>query len=194
MLVAGLALLLAAVVVTLLHAERRQAGSNQVAAVEEVVNRRGSWRRCQEGENVPKDAAVLRLLVGTNGRPAPGIRVTASSLDGDVVTTGRLAPGGRQGPVEIPMRLVEATQVGLRVCVSVAGSGQTVLYGERETLRLEWWRDGRESWFALLPAIAHRFGLAKANPLGGLLLVGAGLVLLLCWVAAIRLLLREVGR
>jgi hypothetical protein len=193
-LAAGFVLLLAAVAITLAHAEPRQAGSNHVPEAEEVVKRRGVWRHCQGGEIVPKDAAKLRLLVGTYGRPTPRLRVRALAPGGGVATAGSLPAGRAEGHVDIPVRPVGQSQGDVRVCVSVSGPGRTVLYGSAGRLRLDWFRAGSESWFGLLPTIAHRFGLARANPVGPLLLPLAGLILLAAWVATAMLALRELGR
>ena len=81
----------------------------------------------------------------------------------------------------------------MRVCVRLRAAGATVLYGAQGRVRFEWIRPGSESWFALLPTIAHRFGLGRATVAGSLLLPLAALVLLAAWAAAVRLLLREAG-
>jgi hypothetical protein len=189
----GFLLLLAAVVFLLSQSKPRQAGSNHVPEVAEVVKRGGSWQRCQDGETVPKDAARLRLLVGTYGRPTPELRVVARGPDRERVTSGSLPPGGHEGHVEIPVRRVGETQTDVRVCVSVSGSGRTMLYGAGEGLRLEWLRAGSESWFSLVPTVSHRFGLGKANPFGSWLLALGGLVLVAVSVATARLVLRELA-
>jgi hypothetical protein len=191
-LAAGFVLLLAALLVTLSHSAPRQAGANHVPEVEEVAKRRGNWRHCQAGEVVPKDAANLRLLVGTYGRPTPELRVTARRSGGEVVTAGGRPAGGAEGHVDVPVRRVVETEGDARVCVSVSGQGRTVLYGAGGRLRLDWYREGTESWFALLPTIAHRFGLARANPIGAWLLPLAALILLAAWAATVRLVLREM--
>lgn len=192
MLAGGFLILLAALAVTLSQATPRQAGSNWVPEVEEVAKKRGSWRHCQDGEIVPKDAARLRLLVGTYGRPTPGLRVVVRRPNGPVVTSGSLPRGASEGDVEIPVRPVEKTESALRVCILVSGPGRTVLYGAGRRLRFGWLREGSESWFSLLPTIAHRFRLGKANPIGSGLFVVAGLLVLAGWVATVRLVLREL--
>ena len=113
---------------------------------------------------------------------------------GETITDGSLPFGQREGHVRIPVRPVENTRGALRVCVSVAGQGRTVLYGAGGRLRFEWLRDGQESWFALLPEVAHRFGLGKANPFGGFLIVVAGLILLASWLLTLRVVSSEVGQ
>jgi hypothetical protein len=193
-LAAGFALLAVGLVVTLSQSAPRPAGSNQVAQLEEVAKLRGAARRCQDGEVVPGDTAALRLLVGTYGRPAPGVHVSVRGPRGQLLTSGTRAPGGPEGNVEIPVGRVDETSGGNRVCVTVSGPGRTVLYGSAGRLHLEWMRPGSESWFSLIPTIAHRFGLAKANVFGSLLLAPAALILLAAWAAAARLVVREVGR
>jgi hypothetical protein len=192
-LVAGLVLLLAAVLVTMASSAPRQAGSNYVPDTEEVVNRHGPWRHCQDGELVPKDAARLRLRVGTYGRPTPAVRITARGPGGDLVTAGGVAAGGREGDVYVPVRRVQRTRQGVRVCVSVSGRRRAVLYGAAGRLRLDWYRPGEETWFEILPTIAHRFSLARANPIGPALLPLAAVILLGCWLAATRIVVRELG-
>jgi hypothetical protein len=69
-----------------------------------------------------------------------------------------------------------------------------VLYGTVDRVRLEWLREGRESWLDIVPAVAHRFGLGKPFMSGpGLLLLTVAL-LALAWVVALRLIAREMGR
>ena len=191
-LVAGFVLLLAALGVTLAKSTPRAAGSNHVAQSEEVATLRGHAEHCEDAQLIPKDAGALRLLVGTYGLPAPAIRVTARTADGTLVTAGRRAAGGPEGSVDIPVRTTTAASPGARVCVAVAGSGRTVLYGSAGALHLEWLRPGSESWLGLLPTVAHRFGLAKWPALGAPLLALAALLVVAAWCAAVRLVVREL--
>jgi len=193
-LAAGFVLLAGALVVTLGHSAPRSAGSNQVPETEEVVKLRRAARHCQGDEIVPGGAAAMRLLVGTYGRPAPRIDVAVRGSGGQTLTSGAREPGAPEGNVEIPVRGVGKTSAGNRVCISVSGHGRAVLYGSGGRVHIEWMRSGSESWFELMPVIAHRFGLAKANLLGSLLLPFAALILLAAWIGAARLVLREVGR
>jgi hypothetical protein len=191
--VLGVAALLVALAVLLAQSDARQAGSNSVVEAAEATEVPDSGVKCQAGETVPADATRLRLLVGTYGRPVPDITVTAQLADGTLVTNGRLPRGEREGHVEIPMRRVERTTTGAEVCIHVDGAQRTVLYGEASAVRLDWLRSGNESWFALIPTLAHRFALGKASLFGSLwLLVVAAVVLVAC-ALAIRLLLRELG-
>ena len=193
-LVAGIVVLLAAVGITMAQPAPRAAGSNHVPEIEEAVKlKRGGGRHCQDGETIPRDAAALRLLIGTYGRPVPKSSVSARRANGGQVTAGERPAGGSEGHVDIPVKRVEVSASGVRVCVRVSGSGRSVLYGAGGRVRFEWMRPGSESWFALLPTITHRFGLGRANLAGSLLLPFVGLLLLAAWAVAIRLVLREVG-
>jgi hypothetical protein len=190
-LAAGLATVIIALALVLTQSGYRQAGSNHVPESEESVKLRGGGVHCEEGQIVPKDAAALRLLVGTYGRPVPAIEVTARA-NGRTVTRGALPAGQAEGPVRVALRDVPRTTGGTRVCVRVGKSGRTVLYGLAGHVRLEWLRPGRESWLGVLGPVAHRFGLAKANPFGDFLLVFAALILAAAWALTARLVLREL--
>ncbi len=189
----GFLLLVLTLGFVLFDSEQRQAGSNHVPEVEEVVKRRGDWRRCQDGEIVPEGAAALLLRVGTYGRPTPPLRVTARGEDGDFITDGSLPFGQREGHLRIPVRTGRphaGERARLRDGVRVrAAPCSTERVGGCD---FDWLRDGQESWFALLSPVADRFALGKANPLGGLLILFAGLILLASWALAVRIVLREV--
>jgi hypothetical protein len=189
----GLALLLVALAFTLLQSAPRSAGSNFVPELGEVAKLRGPERRCQDGETVPADTGALRVLIGTYGRPAPALAVVVRRPDGALVTRGRLAAGGPEGHVDIPVRELDGRATGVRVCLNVGGGGRTVLYGSAGRLHLEWLRPGSESWLGLAPTVAHRFALGRWNPFGTLLLATLGVLLVAAWAAAAWLVLREAG-
>jgi hypothetical protein len=189
----GFALLLVALAVTLLQSDPRAAGSNYVGELEQVTELRGSGRHCQDGEAIPAGTGALRLLIGTYHRPAPDLRVVVTR-GGEAVTTGSLPGGGAEGHVDIPVREVDDPEAGVRLCVMVEGGGRTVLYGAAGKLHFEWLRAGSESWLELLPTVADRFALGRWNPLGSLLLPAVALLLVAAWIAAARLILREVSR
>jgi hypothetical protein len=188
---AGAVALLAALALVLTDSKPRQSGSNYVAELEPVAEVDGDGARCQRGVVLPADTSGVRLLLGTYGRPTPAVVVLARD-DGRTITSGTLPGGEREGHVTVPLAPVGAETRASRVCVRVEGTGPTVLYGSAGTVRLEWIRPGSESWLDLLPVVARRFGYGKANPFGSGLLIAAGLLLLAAWLAAGRLLLREL--
>ncbi|MBN1528509.1 MAG: hypothetical protein JW895_05580 [Thermoleophilaceae bacterium] len=188
---AGAVALLAVLALVLTDSKPRQSGSNYVAELEPVAQVEGDGRRCQRGVTLPADTSSVRLLLGTYGRPTPTVVVRATDR-GRTITQGTLRGGGREGHVTVPVAPVDAQTRARRVCVEVRGSGPTVLYGSSGTVRLEFLRPGSETWLDILPVVARRFGYGKANPFGSALVFVAGLLLLLAWVAAGRLLIREL--
>jgi len=191
---AGLALVAGLVLVLLLGDAQRRAGGNYVPEFGPVTELRGADRRCERNQLVPGDSGALSLLVGTYERPTPEIEVTISDSDGRPVSSGRLPAGQAEGRVVIPVERVEDTTAGLDVCIATGPGGRTVLYGRGRDVRLVWMRPGSESYLALLPTVAHRFGLGKLNPFGAWLMALAALVLAAAWLAALRLVLRQAGQ
>src|SRR5215211_7535052 len=116
--------------VVLGQAAPRQAGMNSILEIAQAAQLRPGERHCQRGETVPKDAARLRLLVGTYGKPVPELRVTVRDPDGRLVTRGRLPAGAREGHVVIPLHEVRQTTAGTEVCIQQADGRPLVLYGQ----------------------------------------------------------------
>jgi hypothetical protein len=187
----GVVALIVGLAVLLGHSAPRQAGTNSIVEAGQVIELRGDDRHCQPGETAPRDAARLRLLVGTYGHPVPTLRVTVRGEAGHVLTEGTKPAGGREGHVVIPLRKVEKTTPGTEVCIATSGGQRMVLYGQPPNIRLEWLRPGEESWYALVPTVAHRFALGKAALFGSLWLVFAGLLVLAAALIAVRVILRE---
>jgi hypothetical protein len=183
--------LLAILALVLTDSKPRQSGSNYAAELGPVTEVEGTGARCQRGVTLPADTAGVRLLLGTYGRPTPTVVVRATGR-GRTITQGTLRGGGREGHVTVPITPVRSETRAGRVCVRIEGSGPTVLYGSGGIVRLEFLRPGSESWLDLLPVVARRFGYGKANPFGSALILVAALVLLAAWLAAGRLLVREL--
>lgn len=192
---AGVLAVLVAVGVVLTESGQRQAGSNYVPELTQALTIKGAGEHCQVGQILPGDTAAVRLLVGTFDRPGPLLEVMVRA-DGKLLTSGRLAasPTPPTEHVVVPLRPVEQTTSNATVCVRVRAKGdrRTALFGTLGQVRLEWLRDGRESWAELLPTVLHRFALGKANPVGPWLLPVAALLLLLAIGAALRLAAREL--
>ncbi len=187
----GLAVLAGLVLVLLLGQAERRSGSNYVPEYGPVTELRGAAQRCEEEELVPGDSGALKLLVGTHGRPTPDLTVTVTAQGRRLVSRGRLPAGEREGRVVIPVDPIDESVPGARVCIRTGPGGRTVLYGRGDKVRLAWLRPGSESRLALLPTVAHRFGLAKLNPFGPWLLAVVALVMALAWFLALRLVVRE---
>jgi hypothetical protein len=188
---AGSLLLIAALGLVLTDSKPRQSGSNYVQEVGPAADFDGSGVRCQRDTPLAADTDRVRILLGTGGKPTPEVEVTATS-EGRRLMAGTLPAGKPQGHVVVPLRPVNRVARTARVCVRVRGDGRTLLFGSHGLVRLEWLRPGSESWLDRLSTVARRFGYAKANAFGAWLLPIAGLVLLLAWLLAGRLLLREL--
>jgi len=187
----GVVALVACVAVVLAQSGARQAGTNSILEIAQAAQLRSGERHCQPGETVPKDASGLRLLVGTYGQPVPELRVTVRDPDGRLVTDGRLPTGAHEGRVLIPLREVRQTTTGTEVCIQQKDGRRLVLYGQPPAIRLEWLRSGDETWYALVPAVAHRFSLGKAALFGSWWILVPALLMLLAAAAALRTVLRE---
>jgi hypothetical protein len=196
-LAAGLVVVAVGLALVLLDSEPRQAGSNYIPEAAEALTLAGrNASSCQADQVIPADAAALRLLVGTYERPTPEFRVSVRA-EGDAIAAGRLPAGRPEGHVVVPIEPVDETRANVDVCVEArAGRSdrRTVLYGTPNQIRLEWLRQGDESWLELLPTVAHRFGLGKPFVSGAWVLGLAAVLLGLAWVLALRLALRELGR
>jgi hypothetical protein len=189
----GLALVAGLVLVLLLSEGPRRSGSNYVPEHAAVTELRGGDEHCELNQLVPGDTGVLRLQVGTYGEPTPELRVTVTTPERGVVSSGRLPAGSREGHVLVPLTRVDRSVAGARVCIRTGPGRRSVLYGRGENVRLAWMRPGSESRLAMLPTIAHRLGLAKLNPFGSWLLVLVTLALAAAWFVALRLVLRKTA-
>ena len=193
-LAAGLLVVLVALAVVLLDSKSRQAGSNYVPEVAPTATLGRVDEHCEFEQVVPQDAGALKLLLGTFGRPSPPITVSVTAA-GELVSSGRLDGGHPDGEVTVPIRDVPKLRSNARVCIKadgVSAKRRVLLYGNGTLVRLEWARPGNESWFALIPTVAHRFGLGKPFVSGGWVLLAMALLLAAAWALALRLVIREL--
>ncbi|MEX2195789.1 MAG: hypothetical protein WD844_10935 [Thermoleophilaceae bacterium] len=203
---AAVAVLIVGVALALPSGEPRLAGTNDLRAFHPILLPAESTL-CQGPELVPADSARLRVF--TSGTHGAGPPLDVELRDGGrVLGSGRAAEGYGDGGVVSEIGRIEDTRVVEEVCVEnladrpVALSGQPVpsdqvaqVNGrpEEARVRLEWVRSGSESWLDLAPAVLHRFGLGKADWLGSWTLFLAVLLVLLTWIAGLRLVLRRDG-
>lgn len=175
---AGLALLAAGVAAALAASQPRLAGTNDLRAGDAIALAPGR-RLCQAQEEVFADADRLRLLSAPGTADGPPLAV---ELRDGRRTVARGAVAGGYAAGYAVARLDRVTDARLaEVCVTNAGEEPVALLGQAlppeqaarldgepapGRLRLEWVRPGSESWLALVPVIAHRFGFGKADWLG----------------------------
>jgi hypothetical protein len=207
----GIGLLAVTLVAMLLHAGPRRAGSDRTPNGAFVVILTAGQQACQAAELVPADTAALRLTIGTYGSPGPPVTASATDAAGRVVTSGRLAPGWREGVVSIPVRRVTAARAPARVCltdaapagtpgrIAIAGvrgdPGFTILVaGTPEPgvrVRIDYMRPGRETWLQMLPTLAERLSLGKSGLVRHWAWVAVPLLMVLAIALALRVVLAD---
>jgi hypothetical protein len=201
----GLSAIALAAVAILAQSAPRRAGTNLTANTGYVIALAPGSQLCEPGELVPGDTGALRLSADSGSRPGPRLDLTMSDARGQIAAGG-VAGGWRSGTLTIPVSHVRETKQGVQICLVNRGSEQVsfggsvpdanfyvVLAGKplNGRMRIEYMRPGSESWLSLLPTLAHRFSLAKADIVRHWA-VGAVLVLmLLAIVLAVRTLLKE---
>jgi hypothetical protein len=203
----ALALVVGALVLIMSGRAARLSGTDHTNPNEFVATLHSGQELCQPGMLLPNDAQRVEILVGTYGHPVPALAMRFLAASGQL-TSGRLAPGAKEGDVSVPLRYPHGPTVGGTLCVHVGASpANTVLGGDvfapgpsseqvdgkpqGGRISVSYLRPGRESWWQLLPTLDRRFGLGKASFFGDWTLPVAALVLLGVWVAAARLLVRE---
>lgn len=196
--------------VALLARAPRRSGTNYTAPATFVAALAPGQQACQVGEELPGDTAAVQLSIGTYGRPGPPLTLAATRPGGRLLTQGALPAGWRQGTVRIPVRRVHSAAADARVCVRVAPAPRgtaITLAGNFEPgyamevggqplptakVRFDYLRPGRESWYELLPTIAHRFSIAKAGFLRDWEWLAALALVLATAFLALRTVLRSV--
>jgi len=191
--------------------EPRLSGTDYTPPAAFVTALQPGQRACQGSELLPADTAAVRLTLGTYGRPGPRVTLTATGPAGRPLTRGVLAAGWHQGVVSIPVRHVSSATNNVRICVGVAPAprasaialGGNVEPGEEVEIdgrsfrgvrfRVDYLRPDRESWYELLPTIAHRFSIAKAGFLRSWEWAAALLLVFASAFLAIRTVLRSVA-
>lgn len=200
-------LALAGVAVALAASAPRLAGTNDLRLFHGISVPAGATV-CQGPELVPADSARVRLLVG--GTEGSGAAVALSVRDGGRTVARGGVPGGYgDGALVVGIGDVPNAMLADRVCIENRGRAPLSIQGETfppeqaaridgsrgdGRVRLEWLRAGNESWLELAPAVLDRFGLGKAGWLGSWTLFLAAALVLLSWVAALRLVTDEPGR
>ena len=201
--------LLAALAATLARSETRYAGFNSIRPVQSVAQLERGDSVCQQSELMPADTSAVEVVVGTMGAAGPPLRVDVTLESGERHGRGRVAGGYGDGRLAIPIPTLPYTAPGTKVCVTNEGrmavqligvetpSGGTELNGKPQAalLTLAYRRAGEESTFALLPTIAHRFGVAKTTLAGSWTMWAlAGIFLLTSALALALVLGRDFGR
>jgi hypothetical protein len=145
--------------------------------------------RCEQGQFVPAETTVLRVYAGSD-RGAEGEPLQLSIADagtGEVVYRRRVDGGYPSGPLDVPVRPPGRDLDNGEVCIENLGAGAMAFAGNRtregavvpaddvpqgdlrvppeapadEEVRIDLFRPGSESLWALGPEVARRFALFK---------------------------------
>jgi hypothetical protein len=175
-LAAGLALIVAAIVVTLSLSPLSVASMNS-ALNEKLASTQQASGACQSNEVLPRGTSAIRIALSAFLGP----HVTVKALSGKrVVTDGARGSGWTGGVVTVPVKSVPRTIPHVRICFALALAGdETVsMYGEPSApalaarsgegaplpgrVRIEYLRPG-PSWLSLSSSVARHMGLGHAG-------------------------------
>jgi hypothetical protein len=209
--VLGVALALVAVGLVAVLSQRgeRMAGTSFVPNRTFAVELPPHGRACQPGTHLADDSAAAVVLVGSFGRPVPALTLTFTEPGGRLVARGSVAGGGPEGERTVPFeRVVEGGREGVIACVRNHGDVRVALGGDtaapptaarvggavtQGAVGFRYLRVGDESWSAIAPVVAQRFGLGKSALFGTWTLPVLALALIALWFATLRLLGRETS-
>jgi hypothetical protein len=203
----GLLAIAMAFALLLLHSAPRRSGTDLTPNANFAAVLSAGQQTCQDHELLPADTAAVRMTMGTYGKPGPRVSVSLTGPHGEVLTTGALAAGWRQGVVEIPVAHVSMASVEAHVCLRDDGPSRVALAGDsgdqfhtmqvagktvhNAQLLYEYMRPGSESWLQLLPTAVYRFSLGKSGLVRHWAWAGALALMLLAVGLALRTILRE---
>ena len=188
----------------------RTAGSNLIRpdSFSEILPADGTL--CQAVGPLPPDAAQVSVLIGTYDRPMPAISLRFLTSSRQVAAFGQLAPGApaKQGYVMVSLRRVRGAAPVTTACLHLGGTahyaigGETgpvtpisaVINGKQQSgsISIFYYRRGSESWWQLLSTLDQRFAFGKATFFGAWTLPVMALLVVLVWLATLRLLGREL--
>lgn len=202
----------AALLVAVITAPRpRLAASNSlVVASGAVLVVPPGEERCEQGQFVPATTATLRVYAGwdsgTGGEP---LRFSIVDTDSAELVSRRRVDGGyAPGALDVPVDPPPHDLTDGKVCIENLGSRSMAFAGNRtplgggvlwkgappdEEIRIDFFRPGRESLWALAPEVARRFSLFKPALAGPWLMWAVLTVALGAVTAAVLLASREPG-
>jgi hypothetical protein len=206
----GLLAIAVAFAVLLTHAEPRRSGTDYTPNANFAAKLNPGQQTCQAHELLPADTAAVRMTLGTYGAPGPRVSVSVTGPHGAALTAGGLAPGWRQGVVEIPVTRVHVASAEATACLRDDGPARVAVAGDSgdsfHTMQVagktiqnaqvlyEYMRPGSESWLQLLPTAVYRSTLGKSGLIRHWAWAGALALMLLAIGLALRTLAREGAR
>jgi hypothetical protein len=172
----GLALIAAAIGVTLARSPSTLAGTNAVSAASTLAASASAIGACQSGETLPADTTAIRLSLSA----IIGARVSVTVLSGrQVVARGTHGTGWSGGEVTVAVARVPRTVSHVTTCFALGElNGKVSLIGEptppsraavtgtgqplRGRFRTEYVQPGRTSWLSLASSVARHLSLGRS--------------------------------
>ncbi len=182
----GVLVLILAILAVVTDPRPRLAASNsQVVVSGSVVTVAPSASHCQMGQFVPDETARLRVFVGAVEQPTgEPLMFSIANGAGAVVSQQRVEGGYPSGALELPIRPPDDDLANGEVCIANLGSRPMAFAGHvtpanadatqqqgedgpvangDEEVRVDLFRSGEESLWALAPEVARRFSLFKPS-------------------------------
>lgn len=175
---------------TMRHTGERVAGTNSVTPQGTIFEVHDRQTACQ-ATLLPKGARTVMLWVKREEGYSPRITLTFTS-QGRRIAAGHLDENWAGDFVRIPIDRASRTYPDATMCIRADGPKGFWLSGipsqfliatldgqpQGTAIAVEFYRAGNESWWGILPTIAHRAGVLKGS-LAGAWAFWAALVLLL---------------
>jgi Predicted membrane protein (DUF2142) len=194
----GLALVAAAVVLTLSGSPPRVLGTNAIAHTMAIGSTTGGASACQPGGALPRGTSAVRLGLQAGAGPS----VTVSVQSGErVLTRGARGSGWTGGDVTVPVEAVRGATRDVRVCYTLGPiRGHVTIFGQQVgspkaptgRMAIEYLTAGNKSWWSSALSVARRIGLGRA-PSGTWIAVLVALLMTIVATLASYLCLRELG-
>jgi hypothetical protein len=193
-LAAGLALIAAAVLLTLLHVPLTAAHTD-LGAKHNLVKTVKPAAACQAEESLPAGTTAIRLSLASALGPRVAVKVFSGTR---ILTQGAVPAGWSSGSVTVPVKPLAQTVTPVKVCFALASINGVVSMQGFSTSRavaarseegvlpgrmaIEYLRPGGASWLSQAESVARRLGLGRAasgtwNALLVLTLAGAFITL-----------------
>lgn len=189
----------------LLHTRAPYAGTNSVAPKYNLPGPTPRHRLCVKGLTLPGSANGIRFRVAVAGTaPAPAtLRLDAGGTT--IVSRGSVPGGGGLGLLDFhfPARgrdlPATACLTTNRTVVAMSGqpspgtgTGSGFINGKPVGVPSIWFlRSPSRRLLSALPAGAHRASLFRAGFVGSFTYVVVAILIVLCWIAGLRLVLRQ---
>jgi hypothetical protein len=208
----GLVVVAGVVLAMVSESERRWSGTNSQVVVSGRALPLAPGRKLCQNESIPRETSDMRVYYGTRGRAAGPVVVRLRDNEtGERIARARIPVGVHEGAVHVPLEPdVEDEIPSVEICFINRGRTRVQFAGNRtpppfsaanptgivlpDVARIDFFRPGEESGWALAGVVAERFGYTKATFFGSWTMWAVFAVLAVMWILVIRALPRMLGR